>query len=245
MLNLYQILQNILNESVTPNEVNDAINNKIQVIINYSDEKNRAPNKRLIEPYAYGLTQSGNEVLRAYQYDGDTFRGKPKWKFFRLDRIQSWNPTENHFNAQPNERGWNAEDYNMKGDDSMTTVFNQVHFDYDETSNNPYEKGSDLYNIRKRTDNIKQSNPVKLTQMTDNKPGPVTQNNKHITTQQDDDFQKMLKRNLEITQKEKEKRGFSLSNKQNPRGPIINQNDEEIENNDLNQNNDGSNDRKY
>lgn len=244
MLNLFQILKEVLNESVTPNDVNDAINNKLQVIINYSDEKNRAPKKRLIEPYAYGITKAGNEVLRAYQYDGDTYRGKPKWKFFRLDRIQSWNPTETHFNAQPNERGWNAEDYNTLGDESMTTVFNQVKFDYDDTANNPYEKGSDLYNIRKRTDNIKQSKPINLTQMTDNKPGPVVKNNKHITKQEDDDFQKMLKRNLEITQKEKDKRGFSLSNNKNPRGPIIN-NQDDIDNNnenndDINQNNNGN-----
>ena len=45
MINLYDILQEILTETVTPQDVNDAINNKIQVIINYSDEKNRAPNR--------------------------------------------------------------------------------------------------------------------------------------------------------------------------------------------------------
>ena len=238
MLNLFQILKEVLNESVTPYEINDAIDNKLQVIINYSDEENRAPNKRLIEPYAYGTSKSGNQVLRAYQYDGDTFRGKPKWKFFRLDRIQSWTPTENHFNAQPNERSWNAENYNENGDNSMSVVFNQVHFDYDETSNNPYEKGSDLYNIRKKTDNIKQSKPINLTQMTDNKHGPVINNAvKNNTKTTNDDFQKMLQRNLEITQKEKDKRGFSLSNNKNPRGPIVNQETEE--NNDINQDNNG------
>ena len=239
MLNLYDILTNILSESVTPNEVNAAIDDKVQVIINYSDEENRAPKKRLIEPYAYGMTKGGNAVLRAYQYDGDTFRGKPKWKMFRLDRIQSWQPTEQHFNASPKERGWQAEDYNEEGDRSMTTVFNQVKFDYDQTSNNPYQKGSNLYNIRKKTDNIKKSKPIKVDQMQDNKPGPVTPTTtkQTQTTQNQDDFQKMLKRNLEITQKEKERRGFSLSNKQNPRGPVTEPNDE---NNELNNIENGS-----
>lgn len=239
MLNLYDILTNILSESVTPNEVNAAIDDKVQVIINYSDEENRAPKKRLIEPYAYGMTKGGNAVLRAYQYDGDTFRGKPKWKMFRLDRIQSWQPTEQHFNASPKERGWQAEDYNEEGDRSMTTVFNQVKFDYDQTSNNPYQKGSNLYNIRKKTDNIKKSKPIKVDQMQDNKPGPVTPTTtkQTQTTQSQDDFQKMLKRNLEITQKEKERRGFSLSNKQNPRGPVTEPNDE---NNELNNIENGS-----
>lgn len=239
MLNLYNILTNILSESVTPNEVNAAIDDKVQVIINYSDEENRAPKKRLIEPYAYGMTKGGNAVLRAYQYDGDTFRGKPKWKMFRLDRIQSWQPTEQHFNASPKERGWQAEYYNEEGDRSMTTVFNQVKFDYDQTSGNPYTKGSNLYNIRKKTDNIKQSKPIKVDQMQDNKPGPVTPSttNQNQTTQKQDDFQKMLKRNLEITQKEKDKRGFSLSKTQNQRGPIIEPNDK---NNELNNVKNGS-----
>lgn len=240
MLNLYKILKNVLTESVTPNEVNAAIDDKIQVIINYSDEENRAPNKRLIEPYAYGMTKGGNAVLRAYQYEGDTFRGKPKWKMFRLDRIQSWQPTEQHFNASPKERGWQAEDYNEQGDNSMTTVFNQVKFDYDQTTDNPYQKGSQLYNIRKQTDNIKQSKPIKIDQMQDNKPGPVTPNSNNQQIQQSqtqNDFQKMLKRNLEITQKEKEKRGFSLSNKNNPRGPVMTQNDE---NNEINNTENGS-----
>lgn len=237
MLNLYKILKNVLTESVTPNEVNAAIDDKIQVIINYSDEENRAPNKRLIEPYAYGMTKSGNAVLRAYQYDGDTFRGKPKWKMFRLDRIQNWQPTEQHFNASPKERGWQADDYNEQGDNSMTTVFNQVKFDYDQTNNNPYQKGSQLYNIRKKTDNIKKSKPIKIDQMQDNKPGPITPNSNNQQNQTQDDFQRMLKHNLEITQKEKEKRGFSLSNKNNPRGPVTEPNDE---NNDLNNIENGS-----
>ncbi len=237
MLNLYKILKNVLTESVTPNEVNAAIDDKIQVIINYSDEENRAPNKRLIEPYAYGMTKSGNAVLRAYQYDGDTFRGKPKWKMFRLDRIQSWQPTEQHFNASPKEKGWQAEDYNEQGDNSMTTVFNQVKFDYDQTNNNPYQKGSQLYNIRKKTDNIKKSKPIKIDQMQDNKLGPITPNSNNQQNQTQDDFQRMLKRNLEITQKEKDKRGFSLSNTNNPRGPVTEPNDE---NNDLNKIENGS-----
>lgn len=225
-LNLYDILQRVLTESVSPNEVNDAIDNKIQVIINYSDEKNRAPEKRLIEPYVYGLSRAGNAVFRAYQYEGDTFRGKPKWKLFRLDRVTSWQPTNNHFNAEPMDRGWTAEAYNENGDNSMSTVLNQVNLNYDSTSDNPYQKGSDLYDIRKRTDNLKQSTPIKVQDIT----GPVINKDtaKAIQNTQQDDaaFQAMLARNLEITRKEKEKRGFSLSkpNTENPIGPIIPQN---------------------
>lgn len=129
-LNLFDILQSVLNEAVSSEDVNDAINNKFQVIINYRDEKSRAVEKRLIEPYVYGLSNAGNEVFRAYQYEGDTFRGKPKWKLFRLDRVESWNPTNQHFNQQPNERGWGAEHYS-ENDGSMPTVLNSVKFDDD------------------------------------------------------------------------------------------------------------------
>lgn len=247
MLNLKNILHEILNEDVSPREVNDAIDNKIQVVITYSDDKNRAPNKRLIEPYAYGRSKAGNSVFRAFQYDGDTFRGKPKWKLFRLDRVTSWNPTENHFNAEPKERNWTDKAYNEQGDDSMSTVLNMVKFDYDETSNNPYEKGSDLYNIRKKTDNMKMSKPININTMdrgpvsnqntqnnsnvnVDNniQRGPLTEpdmssdnfqklnnqqnNNTETTTDKEDEFQKMLRRNLAITDKEKQRRGFSLNN---------------------------------
>ena len=213
MLNLYDILQEVLAESVSPSDVVDAINNKYQVIITYSDEKNRAPKKRLIEPYVYGLSKAGNSVFRAYQYDGDTYRGKPKWKLFRLDRVTSWMKTDSHFNAEPKERGWNAEDYNANGDNSMSMVLNQVTLDYDETSNNPYTKGSDLYRMRKRTDNMKQSTPITIDQMSNSNSNPTsTKATDTIEKQNSQQFQDMLKRNLDITKKEKEKRGFSLSN---------------------------------
>ena len=42
MLNLYEILQKVLNESVVSNEVSDAIINHNYVDITYSDEENQA-----------------------------------------------------------------------------------------------------------------------------------------------------------------------------------------------------------
>lgn len=246
-LNLYDILQEVLTESVTPQNVVNAIRDKRQVIIKYSDEENRAPEKRLIEPYVYGISRAGNSVFRAYQYEGDTFRGIPKWKLFRLDRVTDWNPTENHFNAEPRDRGWDAQAYNENGDNSMTTVLTQVSLDYDKTSDNPYEKGSDLYNIRKRTDMLRQSTPVNINSMQPNKSGAVqnkatkdidketkadlsqqqqetqpkdSQQQTNVLDTQSQSFKDMLARNLELTRKEKERRGFTLNGKRNPRGPI-------------------------
>lgn len=158
MINLYEILQQVLNESVSSTDVIDAIANKQQVIVSYSDEENHAPRKRIIEPYVYGLTIAGNPCVRAYQYEGDTFRGKPRWKLLRLDRITSWQPTNRHFNTTPAANGWPAEGYNEEGDKSMSEVLYQVHFDGDE---NP----DTLKQARAKTERLKNSEPINISQL--------------------------------------------------------------------------------
>ena len=131
-INLFEILQNILNEGVSSDIVNDAIDNKYQVEIKYNEPDSHAIGKRIIEPYAYGISPSGNEVIRAFQYIGDTKRGVPKWKLFRLDRITSWNPTQNKFNLD-NKIVVDK----FKGDDmGMSNVINIVNFDNDEQMSN-------------------------------------------------------------------------------------------------------------
>jgi len=225
MINLYEILQEVLNESVSTSSVDDVINNKYRVLINYDDEHYHATGIRLIEPYAYGYTKAGNLALRGYQYNGDTARGVPKWKLFRLDRIISWKPTTQKFNVEPKNNGWNAEPYNPNGD-GLITVLNQVNFD----NNNEelYSPNNRLNNLRKRTDNIKQSTPINVSQFQKqpkpNQGGPVDNNvTQSVSDNNKSEFQKMLDRNLELTRKEKEKRGFSLSNDNIKRGPIGNQ----------------------
>ena len=130
-LNLYEILQKVLNESVGPNEVSDAIINHNYVEITYVDEDSNAPGSRLIQPYAYGVSKSNNDLLRAFQISGDTLRGEPKWKTFRLDRITSWKPRRQTFNMPPPMQGYETEDYNQNGDRSMAKVYLQAKFDFD------------------------------------------------------------------------------------------------------------------
>lgn len=178
-LNLYDILLDVLNESVSSYDVNDAINNRYQVIINYRDEDSHAVEKRLIEPYTYGLSKAGNEVFRAYQYEGDTFRGKPKWKLFRLDRVESWNPTKQHFNQQPSDRGWKAEHF-KSNDGSMPTVLNFVKFD-DEIDDGIFRTDTEKRLLKQRQ-NRQQSNAIKIDQLVKpqipQKPTNVPQDNK-------------------------------------------------------------------
>lgn len=219
MLNLYTILREVLNEEVTPEEVSDVISNKVRVLITYDDEQYHKVGQRIIEPYVLGVSKAGNSVLRAYQYNGDTARGVPKWKLFRLDRIRSWEPTEQHFNVQPNRNGWNAEDYNENGDRSMQNVLCQVSFD---NGGEEYYSPNDRLNmLRRQTQNMRQSTPINILKG-DEQEGPVMNNS----------LKDMIKRNMEITRQEKEKNGWDM-NKLNfnssDRGPIVPKDGESIE----------------
>ena len=108
----------MLIESVSINSITDSIKNLYQVVINYEGDPAHgiAPGKRVIEVYAYGLTKSGNPVIRAYQPYGDTASTVPEWKFFRLDRIKSWSPTYKKIITPPDK-------FNPNGDRSMSVVY--------------------------------------------------------------------------------------------------------------------------
>lgn len=210
MLNLYDILREVLKEDVSPKEVSDAITNKQRILITYDDGVHNHKGQRIIEPYVYGKSKAGNDVLRAYQYTGDTVRGVPKWKMFRLDRITSWEPTEQHFNVEPGRNGWNAEKYNENGDKSMSQIFLQVSFDEE---NGEYSPEDRLNMIRRQRQNMQNSSPININKSNGDR-GPV----------QNSELSDMLKRNLEITRKEKEKNGWDISklpNNSKDRGPVI------------------------
>ena len=129
-MNLFeQIVADILTENVEIGKVNDAINRTYEVVINYnSGGDNSASGERIIQPVAYGLTKAGNPVIRAFQPYGDTKTKTPAWKFFRLDRIESWKPKFKQTFEEP--PGINAAEgtYNPNGDGSMSTVLNMAVF---------------------------------------------------------------------------------------------------------------------
>ena len=160
-------LSNILFEDrkVSSSDVTDAIENQYRVQINYDDEtEDPKTGTRLIEPYVYGLSLGGNEVIRAFQYGGSTKRGVPKYKLFRLDRITSWTPlTKSHFVAEPKKLAATNIDYNNNGDKKMTMIFAQVKFNGEdntpstETEATPEMWQSPLDKIKKDRENIKQN----------------------------------------------------------------------------------------
>lgn len=116
ILNLHIILEQVLNEAAAQAEVENAIKNRKAVMMTYNDESgNPHEGKRWTEPYALVSFKDGSLGLRAYQYNGDTKRGKPHWKLFKLDRITSFTPTNSKFTID-------REGYNKLGDKQYPVI---------------------------------------------------------------------------------------------------------------------------
>lgn len=110
----------ILTEDASVDSINTAISGMHPAWIRYDDGKPNPKNgRRLIYPVAYGLTKAGNPVVRAFQPQGSTRRGVPKWKFFRLDRVKFWR-TVSSKTFNPEE----LEGFNDEGDNSMSVLYN-------------------------------------------------------------------------------------------------------------------------
>lgn len=134
---LERLCKELLNESVSVNSVNDAIDTHTRVIINYhSKGEDIATGARIIEVYAYGLTKAGNPVIRAFQPYGDTTTRVPAWKFFRLDRISYWKPSKQTFSEPASARYGGLGEFNPNGDRTMSAVYKIANFGGDDTPDN-------------------------------------------------------------------------------------------------------------
>jgi hypothetical protein len=69
---------------------------------------------RVVEPHAYGLSLTGNEVIRCYQTGGTSDSGEV-WKLVKVGEIELLTVTEEHFVG---ERSGYA-----RGDKRMSTIF--------------------------------------------------------------------------------------------------------------------------
>lgn len=117
-----EIVAEILTEDVQIGKVNDAIARTYEVKINYQSDNDNASGERIIQPVAYGLTKSGNPVIRAFQPFGDTQSSVPAWKFFLLSGIQSWKPLYKRiFRTAP-------EGFNPNDDKTMSVVYKIAKF---------------------------------------------------------------------------------------------------------------------
>lgn len=175
MKSLNELLQEVLlNESVSVEDVNSAIDSHNRIIINYrSKDGDEANGARVIEVYAYGLTKAGNPVIRAFQPYGDTTSKVPSWKFFRLDRITDWKPTEQKFSEPASEHYGGLGDFNPNGDGTMSTVYKVANFGEEGLDTKDEKSGpklkSDVFktDTEKRMERTRQQleNPITLSDL--------------------------------------------------------------------------------
>lgn len=146
-----RLIRHILKENVDVNQINDALTNHNEILINYDGDDETHTGKRLIQVYAYGLTKAGNPCIRAFEPFGDTKTRVPHWKLFRLDRISKWTKTDRVFVEPPKEQGYQAQDFNKEGDKTMSTVYQIASFN---------DNISDYEKMKIKTNNLKSN--VKL-----------------------------------------------------------------------------------
>ena len=92
----------------------DAIRDKYLLQFNYHEKL------RIVEPYCYGVSTAGHEVLRAFQTEGGTHSSfLPSWRMFLVEEIEDLQKLPDQFPGF-------APGYNPNGDDSMSTIFCQV-----------------------------------------------------------------------------------------------------------------------
>lgn len=120
-MKLSSILKNLIVESATIDQVQDAIKKKQVVIINYDGDEPGGKGLREIEPVALGKSKKDNLVVRAWDQEGASHRGylgirpMPGWRMFKLEKILSWQPTgEIQETPRPG--------YNPNGDKDMISV---------------------------------------------------------------------------------------------------------------------------
>ena len=161
----------LLKESVSVSDVEEAIDKHKRVIINYhSKGEDNNTGARVIEVYAYGLTKAGNPVIRSFQPYGDTTSRVPSWKFFRLDRISDWKPTQQTFDRSADFYYKNLGEFNPNGDETMSVVYKIATFgekdnNTEKLSSKPKTK-DDIFktDTENRLDRFKQQvdNPIYL-----------------------------------------------------------------------------------
>lgn len=190
-LGLRNIIASLLTEDAIFDKAKDAIDNKYHVRIRYDDgdaEVNGSKRSRVIQPMAIGKTKAGHPCIRAFQVSGNSRRGAPKWKLFRLDRIMSWTPMPNKTFNSPQDG------YNPLGDKTMGTFYGNARFANDMT---PLERE------RMKTRDI--ANAPKVS--TKNTSGPITtasqQWKKNVFTSQPNSKKySMYAKNIKDTEKD-------------------------------------------
>jgi len=105
--------------NTTMSMLKNSIDNKFVCTIYYKGEQRGLVDDgyRYIEPYAVGVNEKGNTVLRAWLLRGKSRRGRidpkqvPGWRLFRIDRISSIASSLQKFTVP--RKGYNWDDSGM------------------------------------------------------------------------------------------------------------------------------------
>lgn len=87
--------------------ITEAIENYKLIEFNYKDEI------RVVEPYTFGVSSTGKDVLSAYQVEGgSTSSDDLGWRLFSIGKIENIKISDTSF--QPTRDGYNPDDSRMK-----------------------------------------------------------------------------------------------------------------------------------
>lgn len=195
----------LLEESVSVEDITDAIDNHTRVIMNYNSTRGEGNNTgpRVVEVYAYGLTKAGNPVIRAFQPYGDTTSRVPSWKMFRLDRIDNWNPTNQTFSRPASDYYKGLGDFNPNGDNTMSIVYKVAKFDGSE------DNGSEEVfktNTEKNMERLRQQldNPINIEDLKNQQAAYNQLLNKQETEPEEEVYKTDTERGIESLRKQLE-----------------------------------------
>lgn len=118
-MKLYNVIKELIFEA-SSEEITNAIKNKNLVTIYYDGKDNEGKGLRVIEPFCYGTSKRGNQVIRAWEREGASYTGSkgeqplPGWRLFRVDRIGNFSvdPRDKFDVVRPN---YNPDDKGMVG----------------------------------------------------------------------------------------------------------------------------------
>jgi hypothetical protein len=130
-MNLYNLVQELILETVNRDLITKSLENR--KIVNFwyddpDDPKEVMPGYREVEPYVYGKhNKTGNDVIRGWLIRGTSKTGeidpsvKPGWRLFRVDRMNNWQERKDKFKpfddkGNPTHKKYNPNDKHMKGE---------------------------------------------------------------------------------------------------------------------------------
>lgn len=128
MKRLYNIFESLILENVSPDVISKTIDAKKMAKITYNGDDNNSKGPRTIVPFLYGVHNSGDNMIRAWQLGGDTDTKNYKWKTFKVANIQSWEVSNGNAKSVLTSlfKDPNIPDYVGSADADFDTVYTYI-----------------------------------------------------------------------------------------------------------------------